>query len=532
MTFTLNPLLATDSYKQSHKDMYPEGFDYLESNYTNRGSRVEGVAHVVHFGLQAWLKDFTESWEKFFAAPKADVIAEYKEHVDTFVSPGFSLKEAEDLHDLGYLPLRFDAVPEGTLVPLKVPSVLIKSTNRKFAWLVNFIESDLSAGIWHPSTVATIAWDLRRIFNKAAEDTGGAPEATDWQLHDFSYRGQVNREAAAASGAAHLLSSLGSDAIPAVPWVKYYYPGDNGLIAASVPATEHSVMCVGGEEDEIETFRRLLKLYPEGILSIVSDTWDFFRVLTVILPQLKDEIMARNGKLVIRPDSGDPADIVTGTVKFQLNPKSAKAYALSVEQAKKAQEFGVDLGHGIPASYKPVTTPEEKGAIEVLWDLFGGTVNEKGFKELDSHIGLIYGDGMFPDRIRDINARLAAKGFASTNWVAGVGSYAYQYVTRDTFASAVKATYAEVNGVGRNIQKNPKTDDGTKKSATGRLAVGTSQNTGDLYRIEKAEDWQIENSRLLPIWEDGKFIREYSFAQVRKNLATNTALLERTGVLV
>lgn len=501
--FLLNPLLATDSYKQSHKDMYPEGLEYVESNYTNRGSRVDGVAHVVHFGLQAWLKDFTASWERFFAAPKEEVIQEYRRNVETFVSPGFSLREAEELHDLGYLPLRFDAVPEGTLVPIKVPSVLIKSTHEQFAWLVNFIESDLSAGIWHPSTVATIAWDLRRIFNKAAEETGGAPEATDWQLHDFSYRGQVNREAAMSSGAAHLLSSLGSDAVPAVPWIHFYYGGeDNGLIAASVPATEHSVMCAGGEEDELETFRRLLKLYPEGILSVVSDTWDFWRVLTVILPQLKDEIMARNGKLVIRPDSGDPADIVAGT-----------------ERSKPEDRLFGDLH------------VEEKGAIELLWGLFGGTVNEKGFKELDSHIGLIYGDGMFPARIRDINSRLAQKGFASTNWVAGVGSYAYQYVTRDTFASAVKATYVIIKGEGRNIQKNPKTDDGTKKSATGQLAVGTNANTGNLYLIEQAEPWQIENSRLQTVWENGKFVREISFEQIRKNLWTHTELLERTGVL-
>ena len=506
--FFLNPLLATDSYKQSHKDMYPEGLEYVESNYTNRGSRVEGVAHVVHFGLQAWLKDFTANWERFFAAPKEKVIEEYQKNVETFVSPGFSLKEAEDLHDLGYLPLRFDAVPEGTLVPIKVPSVLIKSTHEKFAWLVNFIESDLSAGIWHPSTVATIAWDLRRIFNKAAKETGGAPEATDWQLHDFSYRGQVNREAAMSSGAAHLLSSLGSDAVPAVPWINYYYPGDNGLIAASVPATEHSVMCAGGEEDEIETFRRLLKQFPEGILSVVSDTWDFWRVLTVILPQLKEEIMARNGKLVIRPDSGDPADIICGLdQKFDKN--------LISDEAKDWK-----------------TNPAYFGAIEVLAEIFGTTENDKGFKELDSHIGLIYGDGMFPARIRDINKRLAKKGFASTNWVAGVGSYAYQYVTRDTFASAVKATFVRIYGEGRNIQKNPKTDDGTKKSATGQLAVGTDWKTGQLVLIQEAKDWQIENSRLQPIWIDGKFIREISFAQIRKNLATNTALLERTGVLV
>lgn len=484
--------------------MYPEGLEHVESNFTSRKSRVDGIDHVVQFGLQAWLTERQEAWKRFFAAPKADVLQEYKDNTTTFVSPGFSYKEVEDLHDLGYLPLEFSQVPEGTLVPIGVPSVLIKSTHKKFAWLVNYIESDLSAGIWHPSTVATLAWKLRRTFEEAARETGGAQEAVDFQVHDFSYRGQVNREAAMSSGAAHLTSFLGSDAVPAVPWVNFYYPGDNGPIAFSVPATEHSVMCAGGEEDELETFRRLLKQYPEGILSVVSDTWDFWKVLTEYLPALKDEIMARDGKLVIRPDSGDPADIICG-----LNTNSG--WAQSINGRK-------------------IVTPEYKGAIEILADIFGTTTNEAGFKELDSHIGLIYGDGMYEERIKDINSRLKAKGFASTNWVAGIGSYSYQMVTRDTFGSAVKATFVIVNGEGRNIQKNPKTDDGTKKSATGRLAVGYMAN-GNLYLIQGATDEQIERSVIQPVFRDGEFLKKQSFADIRANLKRNTGILERNGAI-
>jgi nicotinamide phosphoribosyltransferase len=477
--------------------MYPEGLEHVESNYTNRKSRVDGVNHVVNFGLQAWLTDLTESYEAFFAADKDTVIEEFRKNTETFVSPGYSLTELEDLHDLGYLPIQFSQVPEGTLVPIGVPSILIKSTHKDFAWLVNYLESDLSAGIWHTSTVATLAWALRRSFEKAARETGGAPGAVDFQLHDFSYRGQVNREAAASSGAAHLTSFFGSDAVPAVPWVNYYYPGeDNGLIAASVPATEHSVMCAGGKEDEIETFRRLLKTFPTGILSIVADTWDLFKVLTEYLPVLKDEILARDGKLVIRPDSGDPADIICGTA--------------------------------LAGEYRNETDPEQLGAIELLWDTFGGTENESGYLELDSHIGLIYGDGMYKERIEDINSRLKAKGFASTNWVAGIGSYSYQMVTRDTFGSAVKATYVEVNGEGRNIFKDPKTDDGTKKSATGRLAVAHMAD-GNLYLIQKATDDQIKNSVIQPVWENGKFLKTYSFADVRANVKRTTGILERNG---
>lgn len=500
--FLLNPLLATDSYKLSHFLMYPEGLEHVESNYTNRKSRVEGINHVVQFGLQAWLKDLTEAYERFFAADKDAVIKEYKDNVSTFVSAGFALDHVEALHDLGYLPIEFSAIAEGSLVPIGVPSILIKSTHKDFAWLVNYLESDLSAGIWHPSTVATLAWKLRRTFEEAADETGADRVAVDWQCHDFSYRGQVNREAAMASGAAHLLSFTGSDGVPSVPWINYYYPGeDNGLIAASVPATEHSVMCAGGKEEEIETFRRLLKQFPTGILSVVSDTWDFWKVLTEYLPELKDEILARDGKLVIRPDSGDPADIIAGTFAYNLRP-------------------------GVRAADLPV----EAGAIEILAEIFGTTTNEAGFKELDSHIGLIYGDGMFEARIRDINSRLKTKGFASTVWVAGIGSYSYQMVTRDTFGSAVKATFVIVNGEGRNIQKDPKTDDGTKRSATGRLAV-LSQANGVPYLVQQATDDQIANSLLKPVWRDGKFLLEFSYSEVRGNLKRTTGILERAGII-
>jgi nicotinamide phosphoribosyltransferase len=490
----INPLLFTDSYKLSHRIMYPEGTEFVQSNYTNRKSRVDGINHVVNFGLQAWLKDLQEAYEGFFAADKEAVVKEYKDATSTFVSPGFDLSMVEDLHDLGYLPLRFSQVPEGTLVPISVPSVIIESTHKDFAWLVNYVESDLSAGIWHPSSVATIAWSLRRIFEKAARATGGAIEAVDFQLHDFSYRGQVNREAAMSSGAAHLTSFYGSDAVPAVQWVNYYYPGeDNGLIAASVPATEHSVMCAFGRADEIGAFKHQLDLFPTGILSIVSDTYSLRQVIEDFLPVLKEQIMGRDGKLVIRPDSGDPADIICGTDR-ELHAKGFY----------------------------------EKGAIEALWDLFGGHINSKGYKVLDSHIGLIYGDGMFAARIEDINARLKAKGFASIDWVAGIGSWAYQMITRDTFGSAVKATYVEVNGEGRDIFKDPETDDGTKKSATGKLAVGTMAD-GTLYRIEKANAEQIARSVIQPVWQDGKFLKEYSFSEVRANVKRTTGILERNG---
>ena len=496
--FETPALENTDSYKLSHIFMYDPGFTYGESNYCNRKSRLDGIKHGVNFGLQAWLHDLTETYEKFFASDKETVVQEYKEDIATFVSPDFDFSHIEALHDLGYLPLQFSQVPEGTPVPIGVPSILIKSTHPDFAWMVNYVESDLSAGIWHVSTVATLAWALRRVFDKAAERTGGAPEAVDFQLHDFSYRGQVNREAAAGSGAAHLTSFYGTDTVPAIRWVRKYYNGeDNGLIGASVPATEHSVMCSYGRANEIGAFKHQLDTFPTGILSVVSDTYSLRDVIIKFLPELKEQIMSRDGKLVIRPDSGDPADIICGTNR----------------------EFGTS-GDDFYA----------KGAIEALWEFAGGTINEKGMKVLDSHVGLIYGDGMFKGRIEDINARLEAKGFASTNWVAGIGSFSYQMITRDSLGSAVKMTYAEVNGEKRNIQKDPETDDGTKKSATGRLAVGQWAD-GTLFLIEKATDEEIARSVIQPVWENGKFLKEYTFAEVRANLKRYTGILERAGAL-
>jgi nicotinamide phosphoribosyltransferase len=245
-------------------------------------------------------------------------------------------------------------------------------------------------------------------------------------------------------------------------------------------------MCAGGKEDEVETFRRLLETYPKGILSVVSDTWDLWKVCTEHLVTLKDEILGRDGKLVIRPDSGNPVHILCG-------------YS------------GVNGDE-----YVDPTTPEGKGVIELLWDVFGGTVNEQGYKVLDPHIGAIYGDSITIDRADEICERLEAKGFASTNVVLGIGSFTYQYNTRDTFGFAMKATYVEVNGEGREIFKDPITDDGTKKSATGLLCV--TDAFGE-YQLTDKVDWDTEKrGELKTIYKDGEFYNETTLTDIRERL--------------
>jgi nicotinamide phosphoribosyltransferase len=487
------PLLQTDAYKIDHRRQYPDGTKAVYSNYTNRGSRIEGIDHVVHFGLQAFLQSYCiEAFEPFFAASEDEVAELYKDAIVNIIGPNEVGEEhIRALHRLGFLPLRFSAVPEGTLVPLRVPSFTIENTLPEFFWLTNFIETVVSAHVWHPSTVATIASTYRTVLENAAALTGTPFEAVDFQLHDFSYRGQVGTEAAAISGLGHLLSFKGSDTLPCFDYARRFYAGDNGLVLASVAATEHSVMCAGGMDDEFGTYDRLLDLYPSGIVSIVSDTWDLWKVITEILPQLSEKIMAREGKVVIRPDSGDPVDILCGTV----------------------------VGWG-----EDYATPSEKGVVQLLWEEFGGTINDLGYMELDSHIGAIYGDSITLDRAAQITSRLALKGFASGNVVFGVGSYSYQYITRDTFGSAMKATWVDILGVGRDIQKSPVTDSGLKKSATGRLAV-LPDGQGSLRLVEKATPEDEANSVLQPVWENGKFLQYQSLADVRKHLAASRAFL-------
>lgn len=491
------PLFATDAYKLGHRHMssLAGNVTRVYSNYTNRKAIDASTTHVVHFGLQAFItKNLMDGFAPFFEADVDEVCDLYERRVAMILGPDNNVgsDHIRALHALGYLPLRFCAVPEGTPVPIKVPSFTVENTHPDFAWLTNYVEPALSAGVWHPSTSATIAYAFRRQINAAAERTTGQANhpATDFQLHDFSYRGQTSDDAAAGSGAGHLLSSNGTDSLIALEWIDRYYGGE--YTAMSVPATEHSVMSeLISSVGEREGFKRLLRSYPSGILSVVSDTFDLWRCLLEYLPSLHEEVVARDGKLVIRPDSGDPVDIVCG-----LNSRP---------------------GVTDSAPRTPELDPAHFGVVELLWREFGGTVNEAGLKELDPHIGVIYGDSITRERAAQIVERLESKGFASTNVVFGIGSFTYQFVTRDTFGSAIKATWAKIDGEGHNLFKNPVTDSGTKRSATGRLAVKRDAE-GELYLIEQATPADEAESALQPVWQDGAFLRHQDFADVRRTL--------------
>ncbi len=495
----INPLMLIDFYKADHRRQYPEGTEIVYSNFTPRKSRLAENDKLVFFGLQYFVKEYlVKQWnEGFFNVPKEKVMADYRRRMDNaFGKDSIPVEHIAELHDLGYLPLIVKGLPEGTIVSPKIPVVTVYNTKPKFFWLTNYLESLMSAILWKPATSATTAFQYRKRFNEYARSTvsDNNIDFVYWQGHDFSFRGMSGIEDACISAAGHLLSFYGTDTVPAIDFHELYYNAnsDKELIGGSVPATEHSVMCMGTKDNEIETFDRLItKLYPNGIVSIVSDTWDFWKVITEFLPELKSKILARNGKVVIRPDSGDPVKIIIGD-------KDAT-----------------------PGS------PEFKGAIECMWETFGGTITDKGFKLLDSHIGLIYGDSITLQRQKDILEGLKAKGFASFNVVLGIGSYTYEYVTRDTYGFAMKATYGEVNGEPRNIFKDPKTDDGTKRSAKGLMQV--TEVNGELKMKDQCT-WEEEKQGLLKtVFENGKVVNEQSLSEIRNRI--NVALEKHASVL-
>ena len=478
----MNPLLLTDGYKVDHRRQYPDGTTLVYSNWTPRKSRIEGLEEVVFFGLQYFIKKYIihDFEADFFKKPKEEVVKKYARRINNYLGENqVGTKHIEDLHDLGYIPMVFKALPEGVSVPLRVPMFTMYNTLPEFFWLTNYFETLLSAIVWLPCNSATIAKEYRKVLDKFADETSSVPEFVDWQAHDFSMRGMGGIEAAITSAAGHLLSFTGSDTIPVIDFFEEYYNADSDaeLIAGSVAATEHSVMCMGTTEGECETFKRLVtEVYPKGIVSIVSDTWDLWKVLTDYLPRLKEEIIAREGKVVIRPDSGDPVDIICG------NPNGK-------------------------------TEEEKKGVIELLWDVFGGTVNAKGYKELIPQIGAIYGDSITVARATQICERLKEKGFASTNVVLGIGSFTYQYNTRDTFGFAMKATYGEVKGEGRAIFKDPITDDGTKKSAKGLMKIDLIDG---VYHLTDNVSWEEEKQgELKEVFRDGKLLTEQSLSEIR-----------------
>ena len=517
----INPSTLIDGYKVGHIHQYPENTEVILSNLTARSTRRKNTDKVVFAGLQYFLKEYLiKQWnENFFSKPIEEVVGKFNRRINNYIVPNdVGDQHIRDLHKLGYLPIIILALPEGTEHPIKVPSLLIWDTDGRFGWFTNYLETILSTSIWGPCTSATTAHQYKKLLTKYAMETVGNTDFVQWQAHDFSFRGMFGLEAACMSGASHLFSFTGTDTVPAIDFLEQYYNADceKELVGGSVAATEHSVMCAGGSDNEIGTFRRLIHdVYPTGIVSIVSDTWDYWNTITNIARELKDEIMNRDGKVVFRPDTGDPVEVVCGLDKSKLIEENGRFYKRGKHISHKDQ-FGAEVW-GEYEKGAEVSGAEVKGSIECLWEIFGGKVNEKGYKELDSHVGLIYGDSITLERAEQICEGLKKKGFASTNIVFGVGSYTYQYVTRDTDGYAVKATYAKIAGKEIEIFKSPKGAE-FKKSAKGLTAVFKNEN-GEFYLKDQATWSEVLNCEFIKVFENGELLKDWTLQEVRNNLS-------------
>lgn len=489
----LPPTLMCDFYKLSHREQYPTGTESIYSTLVPRSTKYfPHGEEIVVFGIQYLVKRYVIDYfdQHFFGKDFKEIKEEYERVIKYALgNPEPYTTHLEELHNLGYMPVHIKALDEGTIVKEKTPIMTIENTDKRFFWVTNFLETIISAITWRAMTSATISREYRKVLDSYALKTVGNTDFVGIQGHDFSMRGQDSLEGAELSGMGHLLSFIGTDTVPAILAHENYYNAniEEEVVGVGISATEHSVMSANGNYDtmdEYDTFKRLItEVYPTGYVSIVSDTWDFWRNIEDTLPRLKREILSREGRVVIRPDTGDPVKVICGDSEAD-------------------------------------NESERKGLIECLWDIFGGTYSEQGYKVLNDKIGAIYGDSITIERAKEICKRLEEKGFATTNIVLGIGSYTFMYnTTRDTLGFAIKATHSIINGEEKLIYKDPKTGDGVKKSNRGRVVVLEEGN--DLIckdGLTIVEQEKYTEDKLTDVFKDGELIKDMSLSDIRKKL--------------
>lgn len=476
-------LLLSDTYKQTHDRMYPKGLTKLVSYWVPRKSMFENRDKMVFFGLQAFIKEFLiEYFDKnFFELREENVIKEYTKYLNIQIgAENYDLDKIVALHRLGFLPLEIRALPEGTKVNMGIPCIELSNTHPDFAWLVQWVECILQSELWKPCCHATVGAMYREVADEYYERTveGLSPAMA---MADFGMRGMSCMNESIRTSAAWLLSFDKTSTIPALPYIDVMYHADceKNHLGLGAVSTEHSVMGANYsvDGDEITFVKRLLtQLYPNTSFSMVSDTYDYWNMVNHILPQCREEIMSHNGKLLVRPDSGDIVEISVKTV-------------------------------------------------QKLWDLFGGTVNSKGYKVLDPHIGIIYGDGCTLERVKEIWRQLEALGFAANCIAFGVGAFCFtamfegnsmHVLTRDTFGIAMKASYGMIDGREYFIYKDPKTDtEHLKKSHRGCCRV--YEENGEL-RCQDGLYGMTDDTLLETVYKDGRLVKEETFTDIRKRM--------------
>lgn len=490
MLYNINPMLLIDFYKAVHAEMLPAKITKSVSYFTPRMSRVRMWNKVVMFGLQGFVKTYLIDYfnERFFERPIDEVISEYERIIDASLGKGvYGLQKIKDLHALGYLPIEIWALPEGTKVPMHVPMFCITNTHDDFAWLPQALESLISAEAWHPMLVATVGATYRDIVNKFYDETCDDSVSRNKALGSFDFRGEECTDSAIKAAAGWCLSFVNTATVPVIPYLEKLYNCDctKEPVAFGSPSTEHAVMCsnYAVDGDEVTLLKRLLtEIYPDTSFSAVLDSYDYWNVIDNVLPQIKPEIMAHNGCMLMRGDSGDCIEVVTKTV-FKL------------------------------------------------WDEFGGTINSKGYKVLDPHVKVIYGDSITIQRCERIYEILKDNGFAASNVALGVGSFSFQCVeedgilkpfTRDTFSSCIKATYCEIDHKPYPIFKNPK-EGGFKKSQKGCCLVYKNDNGELCYKDEYTWKEVSCNSKqeLKAIFRNSELLIDDSLANIRNRLHNN-----------
>jgi nicotinamide phosphoribosyltransferase len=454
--FTNNIILNTDSYKCSHWLQYPEGTQNVFSYIESRGGK---YAHTVFYGLQMWLKEYLTKPITQEMIDQADAFL--KVHGEPFNKAGWQY--ILDKHN-GYMPVKINAVAEGSVVPTHNVLATIEATDPKCFWLPSYLETQYLRGVWYPTTVATISWTIKQIIKKYLEETGD-PALIDFKLHDFGARGVSSMESAGIGGSAHLINFMGTDTISGALYAMKYYNTD--VPAFSIPAAEHSTITAFGKENEVEAYRNMLRQYakPGALVAVVSDSYDIYNAVDNLWgKQLKQEVINSEAIIVIRPDSGHPATVV-----------------LKVAQLLNAN--------------------------------FGSQINQKGFKVLNN-VRIIQGDGINEDSIREILEILKTNGFSADNIAFGMGGALLQGMNRDTLKFAMKASAIKMNGKWVDVFKDPVTDPG-KKSKRGRLAL--IRNMSGKYETVQYEEGVGHENMLKPVFENGRLIKDWTFAEIRAN---------------
>ena len=456
MPYADNLILLTDSYKCSHYAQYPPKTEYIYSYFESRGGKHK---EVCFFGLQIFIKKYLVG--KVITKEKIDEAEGILQlHLGpTYTFPRHLWEYILKTYD-GYLPIEIKAVPEGTCLPNKNVLFTMVNTDPKCFWLTNYLET-LLVEVWYPMTVATNSREMKKVILKYLIETG-TPELIDYKLHDFGFRGVSSPESAGNGGAAHLTQFKGTDTLAGILVARRFYREECAGI--SIPASEHSTITSWGKNGECDAFGNMLKQYPDGLVACVSDSWDIFNAIKIWGTKYREQILTRNGKLVIRPDSGHPPTI----------------------DLKILQEL---------EKYFPVST------------------NEKGYKVLDDHVRIIQGDGIDYEMIIEILEHLKINGWSADNIAFGSGGGLLQKMNRDTLKCAFKCSLAIIDGRERYVYKDPITDPG-KRSKKGYLTLHQLPDGSFETRYEGNHDFDTDIMQV--VFCNGRLLNEQTFGQIRE----------------